>query len=134
MWISVLAPFSLVYRFTKKSWLAVAAAGVFAFITATGQDGMELLPAVPYFFWVVAQMLILAAVFWLTDLLTCMVAVFTAETFLLTFTVVQIFGRTEPWVQRWGLVPWVAIALAGIILWTKPQIHAGFRRVAAAFG
>jgi hypothetical protein len=63
-----------------------------------------------------------------------MVAVFTAETFLLTFTVVQIFGRTEPWVQRWGLVPWVAIALAGIILWTKPQIHAGFRRVAAAFG
>ena len=134
MWISVLAPFSLVYRFTKKPWLAVAAAGVFAFITATGQDGMELLPAVPYFFWVVAQMLILAAVFWFTDLLTCMVAVFTAETFLLTFTVVQIFGRTEPWVQRWGLVPWVAIALGGIILWTKPQIHAGFRRVAAAFG
>lgn len=134
MWISVLAPFSLVYRFTKKPWLAVAAAGVFAFITATGQDGMELLPAAPYFFWVVAQMLILSVVFWLTDLLTCMVAVFTAETFLLTFTIVQIFGRTEPWVQRWGLIPWAVMALAGIILWSKPQIHAGFRRVAAAFG
>ena len=96
MWISPLAPFSLVYRFTKKPWLAVAAAGLFAFITATGQDRMELLPAVPYFFWVVAQMLILSAVFWLTDLLSCMVAVFTAETFLLTFTIVQLFGRTEP--------------------------------------
>ena len=134
MWISVLAPFSLVYRFTKKPWLAVVAAGVFAFITATGQDGMELLPGIPYFLGVVAQMLILAAVFWLTDLLTCMVAVFTAETFLLTYTVMQIYGRTEPWVQRWGLVPWAVIALTGIVVWSKPQIHAGFRRLAAALG
>lgn len=134
VWISVLAPFSLVYRFTKKPWLAVAGAGVFAFITATGQDGMELLPGVPYFFWVVAQMLILAAVFWFTDLLTCMVAAFTIETFLLAYTAMQIFGRIEPWVQRWGLIPWAVIALAGIILWSKPQIHAGFRRVAEAFG
>ncbi|HKW61176.1 MAG TPA: hypothetical protein VJN89_01410 [Candidatus Acidoferrum sp.] len=76
----------------------------------------------------------MAAIFWFTDLLTCTVAVFTAETFLLTYTMVQIYGRTEPWVQRCGLVPWTVIALAGIILWSKPQIHAGFRRVAAAFG
>jgi tRNA A-37 threonylcarbamoyl transferase component Bud32 len=134
VWVSVLVPFALVYRLKKKPWLAVGAAGVFALLTATGLDGMELLPTVPYFSWVVAQMLLLAAMFWLTDLLTCMVAVFTAETFLLTYTVMQIYGRTEPWVQRWGLVPWAVIALGGIILWSKPQIYAGFRRVAAAFG
>src|SRR5215472_6307033 len=134
VWISVLAPFAFVYRLTKKPWLAAGAAGVFAFITATGLDGMELLPTTPYFFWVVAQMLLLATVFWLTDLLTCMIAVCTAETFLLTYTVMQIYGGAEPWVRRWGLVPWAVIALAGVISWSKPQIYAGFRRVAAAFG
>jgi tRNA A-37 threonylcarbamoyl transferase component Bud32 len=133
-WISVLVPFALVYRFTNKPWLAIASAGAFALLTGSGLDGMELLPTVPYFCWVAGQMLLLATVFWLTDLLTCMVAVFTVETFLLTYTVMQIYGRTEPWVQRWGLVPWAVMALAGLILWSKPQIYAGFRRISAAFG
>jgi serine/threonine protein kinase len=133
-WISVMAPFAVVYRFTKKSWLAVSASGAFAFFTANGLDGLDMVPTGASFLSVVLQMLLLAAAFWLTDLLTCMVAVFTIETFLLTFTVMQIFGQTEPWVLRWGLVPWILVALGGIILWCKPQLHAGFRRVTAAFG
>ncbi len=133
-WVSVLVPLALVYRLTKKPWLAVGATGVFALLTATGLDGMELLPTAPFFFWVVAQMLLLAALFWLTDLLTCMVAVFTAETFLLTYAVTQIYGRSEPWVRRWGLLPWYLVACAGLIIWCKPQFQAGFRRLTRAFG
>ncbi len=133
-WISVMAPFAVVYRFTKKAWLAVGASGAFAFFTANGLDGLDMTPAVPSFLSIVFQMLLLAALFWLTDLLTCMVAVFTIETFLLTFTVMQIFGQTEPWALRWGFVPLSLVALGGIVLWFKPQLHAGFRRVTAAFG
>lgn len=134
IWINVMVPFAVVYRFTKKSWLAVSAVGAFAFFTANGLDGMDMVPTVPSLLSVVFQMLLLAAAFWLTDLLACMMAVFTIETFLLTFTVMQIFGRAEPWVLRWGLVPWALVALGGGLLWFRPHLRAGLRRVAAAFG
>jgi hypothetical protein len=134
IWINVMAPFAVVYRFTKKSWLAVSAAGAFAFFTANGLDGMDMVPTVPSLLSVVFQMLLLAAVFWLTDLLTCMVAVFTIETFLLTFTVMQIFGRAEPWVLRWGLVPWALVGIGAALLWFRPHLQGILRRVTAAFG
>jgi hypothetical protein len=80
-WVIILLPFAFVLRLTKKYWLAIAGATLFAFVTATGFDGMEILPGIPYFGWVAVQLFVMATAFWLTDLLTCMVAGFTIESF-----------------------------------------------------
>ena len=132
-WVIILLPFAFVLRFTKKCWLAVMGAALFAFVTATGFDGMEMLPGVPYFGWVAVQILVMATGLWLTDLLTCMVAGFTIESFLMVYTAMQIFGKTEPWVQHWGLVPWILLALGGLVAWGKPRLYSGYRRLTAAF-
>lgn len=64
---------------------------------------------------------------------TLLVAVFTVETWLPVYPVFRMFHRIEWLKSSLGMLPWSLLLLLGLIICLRPQLAAGWHRVAAVF-
>jgi hypothetical protein len=76
---------------------------------------------------------LLAFVFWQFDLLACMTAAFTIETFVLVYPITRVYGQIAPSANVIGFAPWVSLLVAGVVIWIMPPLRTGYRLLTAEF-
>jgi len=132
-WLLVALPLSLLRKSSARS--RVLLAGLAAVWLACGYSlvGAMVFPRIAYHVLVVAQAMFFGAIFLRYDLLATLSALFTAETFLLAFPLLEIF-------QHLGLLPyaipiflWFALVAVSAAICFRPQAVGAYRRIAAVF-
>ena len=71
--------------------------------------------------------------FWQFDLLACMTAAFTIETFVLAYPIARVYGQIAPSVNVIGFAPWALLLVAGVVIWIMPPLRTGYRLLTAEF-
>ena len=126
-------PMALFHRPARRAWLLLVPGTLLWLVTASSPPGAAAYPLVPLYLFAALQGLAFSIVFLRYDLLTCTFAVLTVETWLLVYPLFQVFGKVEPWSYGPAFLPWLALLLFGVLIWLRPQLVAGVRRVAAVF-
>jgi len=132
-WIMILLPFALLSRFVKQPWILALICAVVGVLAANPLDGLDMLPAIASYVSTAIQVFLLALVFWQFDLLACMTATFTIETFVLVYPITRVYGQIAPSANVIGFAPWALLLVAGVVIWIMPPLRTGYRLLTAEF-
>jgi len=131
-WVLVALPAALLRPVTRAATL-VAGIDALWLATAFAVPGASAFPVLPLYLFAGLQGLLFAWVFLRYDLVTCVSAMFTVATWLFCYPLYRMFGRVEFWPHSLVLGPWFVMVLLGLLLWFRPELVAGWRRLVAVF-
>ncbi|HEY4930311.1 MAG TPA: hypothetical protein VII23_01965, partial [Terriglobales bacterium] len=125
-WVLIAFPVTLAYRATRRTGLVLASVAVFWCILAVGLPGANAIPLLPMYIFICAQAIVFSLIFLRFDLFTCMSAVLTVETWLVTYPYYRVWGYLKPAHFLAAFLPWALLLCFGVIL--------PFRKHLALFG
>ena len=131
--VVVAFPAALAARASRRAFVPVIVPAVFCLVTASTLPGASAFPLSPQLLMAALQGLFFSYVLYRYDFLTLLIAIFTAETWLLIYPVYRMFHRIEWLKSSLGMLPWFLLLLLGLTIYFRPQLSAGLKRVAAVF-
>jgi FtsH-binding integral membrane protein len=102
-------------------------------LTAFSIPGAGGFPMFPLYLFAGLQGLFFAWIFLRYDLVACFAAMFTVATWLFCYPLYRVFGHVDFWPYSLVLAPWLLLVSVGSLIWLRPDLAAGWRRVTAAF-
>ena len=132
-WVLVALPLSLLSRATARWQVLLAALSALWMALGFSLAGAMVFPALPYYIFIVLQVVFCGAVFLRYGLLATMSAVFTIEVGLLAFPFLEIFQNIDPLPYAIPVVLWFLLLLASAGIYFRPHLTGAFRRVVAVF-
>ena len=132
-WWLVAFPAALAARASRHKSLPVIVPAVLWILMAFTLPGASVVPLPALLLFAALQGLAFAFILYRWDFLTMLVAMFTFETWVLAYPIYSIFREVEPLKAASGLLPWYLLLLFAALVGLRPQLAAGWRRVAAVF-
>lgn len=132
-WLLVALPLSLLGKATARSRVLLAALGALWLALGFSLAGPMVFPRVPYHLMVVAQAVFLGAIFLRYGLLSTLSAIFTIETLLLAFPLLQIFQHVDSLPYAIPIVVCFTLLASSVAICFRAHLGGAFRRVAAVF-
>ena len=132
-WLLVAFPLSLLGRVSRRRRVLLLALAALWLAFGFSLGGARVFPTVAYYVFVVLQAVFFGALFLRYDLLTTLSAAFTIEVFLLAFPFLEVFQQIDPLPYFIPICLWALLLLASAGLYFRPQLVAGYRRLAAVF-
>jgi predicted Ser/Thr protein kinase len=131
-WVLVAFPIALMQKAVHRAGLLVAVT-VLWLLTAFSIPGAGGFPMFPLYLFAGLQGLFFAWIFLRYDLVACFAAMFTVATWLFCYPLYRVFGHVDFWPYSLVLAPWLLLVSVGSLIWLRPDLAAGWRRVTAAF-
>jgi hypothetical protein len=132
-WLMVALPLSLLSRATKRWRVLLPALSALWLAFGFSLAGAMVFPTLPYFIFAALQAIFCGVVFLRYGLLATLSAVFTIEVGLLVFPFLTIFQEIDPLPYAIPVVLWCVFLTAAAGICFRPQLGAGYRRVAELF-
>ncbi len=132
-WLLTGLPLALIRRTTARTWVLLGSTALLWAATPIPFHGTSVYPTLFLYLFAAGVGTFFSFVFLRYDLLTCFFAVWTVQTWLMSYALFRVYAVMEPWSYVWGLVAWFLLLLAGAAMWFRPQLSAARRRLAAVF-
>jgi class 3 adenylate cyclase len=132
-WLLIAFPVTLAYRATRRTGLVLASVAAFWCILTVGLPGAGAFPLLPMYAFICAQAVVFSLIFLRFDLLTCMAAVLTVETWLVAYPYYRVWGDLKPAHFLAAFLPWALLLCFGVILPLRKHLSLFGQRLRAVF-
>ena len=132
-WVLIAFPVTLAYRATRRTGLVLASVAVFWCVFMVGLPGANAEPLLPMYALICAQAVVFSLIFLRFDLLTCLAAVLTVETWLVTYPYYRVWGDLKPAHFLAAFLPWALLLCFGVILPFRKHLSLFGQRLRAVF-
>ncbi len=132
-WLLVALPLSLLRKATPRSRVLLAALAGLWVALGFSLAGPMAFPQTAYYVLVAAQAVFLGAVFLKYGLVSTLSAIFTVETILLAFPLLEIFGHIDPLPYAIPVALWCILLALAVAIFFRSQLVLAYRRTAAVF-
>ena len=133
VWLFLAFPLSLLHRMRASFFVQLISIGIIWAAAFATLAGSSVFPAWLVYLVAGLQGIFFALVIFKWDLLSCTVAIFTAETWLLSYPLYRIFAKVDGLRYGMGLLAWIGLVLLGILIATRPGILAVQNALRAIF-
>jgi hypothetical protein len=126
-------PAALARRIGSRPALLVGLPATVWFLTISTLPGASVVPVVPFLVLAALQALIFSFLYYRYDFLTVLLAIFTLETWLLSYPGYALLHRIAWTRTLLEMLPWFLLLFLGAAVYFRPQLVGGWRRVAEVF-
>ena len=128
-WLFLALPLSLLHRMgTKVTTQVISVAILWSAATAT-LPGASVHPYWLLYIFAGLQGAFFGFVILKWDWLTCLAAIFTVLTWLISYPIYHIFAKIDGFYYSLSLLPWFAVVMLGVTIALRPQILASWQRL-----
>ena len=132
-WLLVALPLSLLGKASTRARVLLAALAALWLALGFSLAGPMAFPRIAYYVLVAAQAVFFGWVFLRFGLVSTLSTIFTVETILLAFPLLEIFQRIDPLPYAIPIVLWLVLLILSAAIAFRPQVIGAYRRVASVF-